>query len=81
MNSWLIRYEQEGINGLKTRAGRGRKSLINKDLDKEKVLAAIQRHRQRMRTASAEWEAQSGKSVCDSTFRTFLKSLAEDISA
>lgn len=79
VNSWVLRYEKEGIEGLKTKAGRGRKCLIDKDLDKESVLKAIKKHRQRLQTAKAEWEEQSGKSVCDSTFRTFLKSLADDI--
>jgi len=79
VNSWVFRYETQGIEGLKTKAGRGRKCLMDKNLDKESVLASIRKHRQRLQTAKAEWEEQSGKSVGQSTFRTFLKSLVEDI--
>jgi len=80
VNSWLNRYKTEGLSGLYTKPGRGRKAVINVDQDRESILEAIKSNRQRMRTAKAEWELKSGKSVSDSTFKTFLKSLADDIS-
>ena len=80
VNTWLKRYNSEGISGLQTQPGRGRKRIISESEDKEAILSAIKSNRQRMRTAKAEWEQQSGKSVCDSTFKNFLKSLADDIS-
>ncbi len=79
VNSWLNRYKSEGISGLYTKPGRGRKPILNLQEDKDSILEAIKANRQRMRTAKAEWEAKSGKSVSDSTFKTFLKSLADDI--
>jgi transposase len=79
INSWLNRYKSEGISGLYTKPGRGRKAILNSEEDKESILEAIKSNRQRMRTAKAEWEAKSGKSVSDSTFKAFLKSLADDI--
>ena len=79
VNSWLNRYKSEGISGLSTKPGRGRKAVLNVEEDKSGILEAIKSNRQRMRTAKAEWEAKSGKSVSDSTFKAFLKSLADDI--
>ena len=79
VNSWLNRYKSEGMSGLYTKPGRGRKTVLNREEDKESILEAIKSNRQRMRTAKAEWEAKSGKRVSDSTFKAFLKSLADDI--
>ena len=80
VNSWLTRYKSEGILGLCTKPGRGRKPVLNREEDKADILEAIKANRQRTRTAKAEWETKSGKSVSDSTFKAFLKSLADDIS-
>ena len=79
VNSWLYRYNAEGIEGLKTKSGRGRKAIIDKTLDEASILLAIKSNRQRLQTAKAEWEAISGKSVSRSTLKRFLKVLAEDI--
>ena len=81
VNSWVKRYKTEGISGLYTQQGRGRKAILKESEDKEGILKAIKANRQRMRTAKAEWESKSGKSVSDSTFKAFLKSLADDINA
>ena len=79
VNSWVKRYKTLGISGLYTQPGRGRKAILSFSEDKESILASIKANRQRMRTAKAEWESKSGKSVSDSTFKAFLKSLADDI--
>ena len=81
VNSWVKRYKTEGISGLSTQQGRGRKAILSVLEDKESILSCIKANRQRMRTAKAEWETKSGKSVSDSTFKAFLKSLADDINA
>ena len=78
VDTWVKRYKAEGLQGLSTKPGRGRKSIIE-DHDKEAVLSAIKSNRQRMQTAKAEWEQQSGKKVCNNTFKRFLKSLVDDI--
>jgi transposase len=79
VDTWVKRYKAEGLAGLATKPGRGRKSIME-DVDKDAVLSAIKSNRQRMQTAKAEWEQQSGKRVCTNTFKRFLKSLADDIS-
>ena len=43
------------------------------------MLEIAKKHRQRLQTAKAEWEENSGKEVSRATFRRFLKSLAADI--
>ena len=79
VDTWVKRYKAEGLSGLSTKPGRGRKSIIE-DVDKDAVLSAIKANRQRMQTAKAEWEQQSGKKICNNTFKRFFKSLADDIS-
>jgi transposase len=79
VNSWLHRYLNEGITGLLTKEGRGRKPKIDKITDKSSILEAIKNNRQRLQTAKSEWESESSKSVSRDTFRRFLKALADDI--
>ena len=81
VNNWVSRYNREGIAGLRTQPGRGRKSILSQVDDKAGILSAIKANRQRMRTAKAQWESESGKKVCDTTFKVFLKTLADDINA
>jgi len=81
VNSWTKRFVKDEMTGLQTQAGRGRKPILSIVEDKESILNAIKANRQRMQTAKAEWESQSGKTVCGNTFKAFLKSLAENINA
>lgn len=81
VDAWVRRYKTEGIEGLQTKPGRGRKPLLNKEKDRESILEAVKHNRQRVDMAKAEWEsAQEGRSVSRDVFRRFLKALAEDIS-
>ncbi|MFM8832169.1 MAG: transposase [Cytophagales bacterium] len=80
VNSWVRRYKAKGLSGLLIKSGRGRKPIMDKS-DTELVRQHINDHRQRAETARAEWQAASGKQVSRSTFRHFLKVLADDISA
>ena len=81
INNWTKGYTEEGIAGLQTKSSRGRKPLISPTEDRAAILSAIKCNRQRMRTAKAQWETVSGKKVCDTTFKAFLKTLADDINA
>lgn len=81
VNSWLERYKKEGIVGLKTKPGRGRKAVLHKETDREAILEAVKANRQRISLAKSAWEqAEPGKKVGRDTFRNFLKVLADDIS-
>ena len=78
VNSWVKRFESEGIKGLETRSGRGRKPIMDSS-DEEAVRKAIENDRQSLKKAKDAWQQASGKEVCDSTFRAFLSALARDI--
>lgn len=78
VNNWTNRYNSDGILGLETKAGRGRKPIIDKIQDESKILESIKSNRQRLQTAKAEWESTTDKTVSSSTFRRFLKALADD---
>lgn len=84
VNSWLKRYKNTGIQGLLTKAGRGRKPLLNKQIDEQAVIEAVKANRSRIVMAKAEWEAkrsEASKPVGRQAFTRFLKTLAQDISA
>lgn len=79
VDAWVRRFKSEGITGLKTKPGRGRKPILDKEKDQEEILAAVKSNRQRVDMAKAEWEAaQGGRTVSRDVFRRFLKALAAD---
>ena len=77
VNKWLLRYEQEGISGLHTKPGRGRKAILNAETDLEQikatVKATVRENRQRLRLAKADLEEELGKKFSQLTLRRFLK--------
>ena len=80
VNNWLNRYKTEGIEGLTTKPGRGRKVRIFSPQDQQVALDLIKTNRQRLQTAKAEWETQQGKPIGRDAFRRFLKALVDDTS-
>lgn len=80
VNNWLSRYASEGIAGLATKPGRGRKAKLNLVTDSTSVLAAVKANRQRLLAAKAEFESGGGSKVSRETLRRFLKALADDTS-
>ena len=79
VSKWLKRYEREGIKGLETRPGRGRKPIMDCS-DEEAVRRAIEQDRQSVNKAREAWQQASGKEASESTFKRFLSALAQDIS-
>lgn len=73
VNNWLRRYEAEGIAGLKTRAGRGRRAILQSESDLAQVTAAVKKSRQRLSLAKAELEQSLDKSFSTTTLKRFLK--------
>ncbi len=73
INNWLRRYEAEGIAGLKTRAGRGRPSILRRESDLAQVTAAVKKSRQRLTLAKAELEKSLDKRFSTTTLKRFLK--------
>ncbi len=81
VNNWLARYEHEGMAGLHTKPGRGRKAILDAQRDLERVRDAVRANRQRLRVAKADLEEALGKSFSDKTLRRFLKDTLHAINA
>jgi transposase len=81
VNNWMARYEQEGIAGLHTKLGRGRKAILDAQTDLERVREAVRGNRQRVRVAKAALEEALDKSFSDKTLRRFLKDTLHAINA
>ena len=79
VNFWVKRFMQEGISGLQTRPGRGRKPIMD-CTDEEVVRKAIEQDRQSVSKARDAWQKATGKEASDLTFKRFLSALAQDIS-
>ena len=79
VNFWVKRFMQEGISGLHTRPGRGRKPIMD-CTDEEVVRKAIEQDRQSVSKAREAWQKATGKEASDQTFKRFLSALAQDIS-
>jgi transposase len=76
VNHRVKRFKSKAISGLRNKPGQGRKSVLDAE-DRPGLPEAGKQHRQRLRTAKAEWEASRGKSISESTLRRFLKVLTE----
>lgn len=72
VNNWLKRYAAEGISGLRTRPGRGRKAILQA-ADLEKVKRAVKQSRQKISVARAELEQNLGKEFSHSSLKRYLK--------
>ncbi len=77
--NWTKRYATEGISGLKTKPGQGRKPIMD-CTDEALVREAVSQERQSVKAAKNLWEASSGKQASEMTFKRFLEVLAQDIS-
>ena len=75
VNNWLKRYEAEGIEGLRTRPGRGRKPVLDAEQDLESVKAAVAANRQRISVAKAALEAELGKTFSTKTLERYIKKM------
>jgi transposase len=73
VNQWLNRYQEQGITGLKTRPGRGRKPILDPEKDIEKVRKAVEEERQRLSQAKHLQETELDKSFSLKTLKRFLK--------
>lgn len=72
VNNWLKRYEQFGFEGLQTRAGRGRKSILKAE-DLAQVKAQVKASRQKISLAQAELEQSLGRNFSRTTLKRYLK--------
>lgn len=75
VNNWLKRFEAEGIEGLHTKPGRGRKPILDTVQDLPRVKAAVQANRQRISLAKAELETELGKAFSQKTLERYIKNM------
>lgn len=73
VNDWMKRFAEQGVDGLKVAAGRGRKPILRKDGDLPVVRKAVQDNCQRLRLAKDELQSQLGRKFCLQTLKRFLK--------
>lgn len=76
VNNWLDRYQAEGIEGLMTKPGRGRKAVLDQEQDAAKVRQAVQQERQRLSQAKQLLEEELNKEFSLKTLKRFLKKLS-----
>lgn len=76
VNGWVKRYQTQGIEGLKTQPGRGRKAILDDGADLAQVRTAVQNHRQKISLAKAELQTILGKEFSTTTLKRFLKNIA-----
>jgi transposase len=78
VNNWLHRYEAEGIEGLQTRKGRGRKPKLSTQnpTHLRTVKAEIAKHPQSVKTVVAKLDEELELRMHPDTLKRFLKRLA-----
>ena len=74
VNNWIKRFEDQGIEGLNTKEGRGRKPILTTP-DLPFVRAAIEQERQRLLQAKKIIEDSIGKPISRATLTRFLKGI------
>jgi len=77
VNNWLTRFEEEGIEGLKTRAGRGRPPILSQQnpAHLQKVKAEIEKHPNSVKTVVAVLEEEFDLAMHPETLKRFLKKM------
>jgi transposase len=75
VNNWLVRYQEEGIEGLKTRAGRGRPPILSSQnpLHLQKVRKEIAMHPNSVKAVVARLEEDLDLTMHPETLKRFLK--------
>lgn len=75
INNWVKRYESLGIEGLKTKEGQGRKTILNLSEHEAQVKEIVQSERQRLDVAKSLIEEKLGVRMSKQTLIRFLKKI------
>jgi transposase len=81
INTWMKRYESEGLAGLQTKPGRGRKAILHETEDLVHVRKAVQANRQRLSLAKADLEEALDKQLSTRTLERYVKKMLVVINA
>ncbi len=74
---WVHRYQKNGIQGLLTKKGQGRPSILQEE-DIEVVQQKVKNERQRLKLVKNEIEQELNKDFSIRTLKRFLKNLMPD---
>lgn len=74
---WLKRWEKGGIVGLRDKAGRGRKAILQAE-DLGIIKEKVQENAQRLKIARQKLKEELGREFSTKTLKRFLKSLIAD---
>jgi|AP41_2_1055478.scaffolds.fasta_scaffold191601_1 Transposase and inactivated derivatives len=77
VNNWVKRYKSEGLSGLFTKPGQGRKPILDPISESLKVREVVESERQRLKNAQAILEKELGKEFSVKTLQRFLKNLGQ----
>jgi transposase len=80
VNNWINRFVKDGLKGLETKAGRGRKPIL-KEEHLSIVKAAVEQERQRLSQAQQIIEDSIGRPMSKETLSRFLKVITAVTSA
>jgi len=80
VNNWLKRYEEEGLDGLRTRAGRGRPPILSQQNPEhlKKVKKEIAAHPNSVKTVIANLAEDLNLEMSPDTLKRFLKKTTID---
>ncbi len=80
INNWLKRFETEGVQGLKTRPGRGRPPILSSQNPDhlKKVQAQIKKNPNSVKTVVANLEEDLDLRMSEDTLKRFLKKTVTD---
>ena len=76
---WLARYRRDGIGGLRTKKGQGRKPILKHE-EQAIIKQTVQQERQRLKFVHEELQQKLGKTFSQKTLKRILKNSAVDIS-
>jgi len=78
VDSWVKRYQLEGLSGLLTKSGQGRKLILDPETEAFKVRQVVENERQRLKSAKVILEQELNKEFSLKTLQRFLKNLGQD---
>lgn len=80
VNNWMKRYLEEGIEGLRTRQGRGRPPILSQQNREhlQKVKTEIEKHPNSVKTVVAKLEEDLDLMMHPETLKRFLKKMVTD---
>lgn len=81
INTWLKRFETDGVAGLRNKPGQGKKPILDPNTDMACIEEAVKNNRQQLKLARVEAKKTLEKEFSLKTLKRFLKKTAADTNA